>query len=68
MEAFGCSAGSRGLRHVPLGVSYLRHGDAKLGEHGDKHQDRRLVLAAHSRPSPGTARLPGAASSDASNA
>jgi hypothetical protein len=49
MEAFGRSAGRRGLRRVPLGVSQLSHGDGKVGELRDKHQYRGLVLVAHRR-------------------
>ena len=38
MEAFGCRAGSRSLRRVPLRLSQLGHSDGKLGELRDKHQ------------------------------
>jgi len=49
MEAFGRSAGSRGLRSVLLGVSQLGHGDGKLSELRDEHHHRGLVLVAHRR-------------------
>ncbi len=49
MEAFGCSAGSRSLRRVPLRLSQLGHSDGKLGELRDKHQHCGLVLIAKRR-------------------
>ena len=49
MEAFGRSAGSRGLRRVPLDLSQLGHGDGKLCELRDEYQHHGLVLIAHRR-------------------
>jgi hypothetical protein len=49
MEAFGRSAGSRGLRRVALGVPQLSHGDGKLSESRDERQNRGLVLLAYGR-------------------
>jgi CHAD domain-containing protein len=46
MEASGRSAGSGGLRRVPLGVPQLGHGNSKLGKFRDEPQQRGLVLVA----------------------
>jgi hypothetical protein len=49
MQAFRRSAGSRGLRRVPLGLAQLGHGDGKLSELSDEHHHSGLVLVAHRR-------------------
>ncbi len=49
MEAFGRSAGSRGLRRVTLCVSHLGQGDGKICELGDEYRHRGLVLVGYRR-------------------
>jgi hypothetical protein len=46
IEAFGRSAGSRGLRRMALDGSQLSYGHGKLGELRDEHHHRGLVLLA----------------------
>jgi hypothetical protein len=47
MQAFGRSAGSRGLRRMALDGPQLGYGHGQLGEPRDEHHHRGLVLLAH---------------------